>query len=88
MRSSTWRTSGLLLGRRWGAVLLLALVPVSTVLHAVPLIPFVSRLLPSALRPGAMWVLNLLVAVAAVMLLRRLPARQVALGGERVLEPR
>jgi len=64
--------AGLLGARPWGAAALLALVPVSTVLHGVPLVPGLSRLLPAAARPTAVLVLNVLVALAALLVLRLL----------------
>jgi hypothetical protein len=69
---------GLLGARRWGPVSLLLLVLVSTVFHGIPLVPGVSRLLPAAVRPGSVFILNLVVAAAAVLLLRSVQGRPSA----------
>ena len=66
--------AGLTSTRRWGAYALAALVPVSTMLMAIPLIPAVSKLIPVSLRPEALATLNILVLVSVPLLLYR-PAR-------------
>ena len=65
--------AGLLLGRRWGAICLVALVPVSTVLHGVPLVPFVTKAFPLESRWPLVIGLNVVVLLCAIVLLR--PAR-------------
>jgi hypothetical protein len=62
---------GLATGRRWGAYLLFALVPITTVAWSIPLIPMVTKLFPEALRPYALTVVNTLVLLAAPLILRR-----------------
>jgi hypothetical protein len=61
---------GLLKMRIWGIYAIYALVPVSTVLHGIALVPFVSGLLPTQLRIGAVFVLNLAFLGAALILHR------------------
>lgn len=67
---------GLLLGsivglvrlRAWGFYCVYLLVPVSTVLHGIPLVPFVSDLLPSpGLRIWAVSILNVAFLTTAVI---------------------
>lgn len=54
--------------RRWGAVSLVALMPVSTVMLGVSLVPLVTSVFPLGVRPWVMMLLNVLVLVAAIVL--------------------
>jgi hypothetical protein len=64
---------GLAAGRRWGAYLLICLVPVSTVFLSISFIPGVTSLVPAAYRPHALLLANTLVLLTAPLLLQRLP---------------
>jgi hypothetical protein len=66
---------GLIAQRRWGAYLLLPLVPVSSILLGMPLVPFVTRATPFVYRPYVVGALNALVLLAAPLLVRRLTPR-------------
>ena len=60
---------GLFRRRKWGVYCAYALVPVSTMLHSIPLVPFVSDLLPNLqLRIAAVFVLNLIFLAATILL--------------------
>ena len=61
---------GLFSHQRWGVWSLIALVPVSTILHSVPLVPFVSAAFPLEMRPFVMIAANILVLLVAVVLLK------------------
>jgi hypothetical protein len=61
---------GLLRKRRWGIYLLIALVPISTILLSVPLIPFLTLLAPKPYRPYAMILVNVLLLLGTLYLLR------------------
>ena len=54
--------------RRWGALSLIALMPVSTVMLGVSLVPLVTSVFPVGVRPYVLMLLNVLVLVAAVVL--------------------
>ena len=66
--------AGLAGRRRWGVYLLIALVPVSTILHSIPLVPLVTSLAPIAYRPFVMSAVNLALLLAVPKLLRGLAA--------------
>jgi hypothetical protein len=73
-------TIGLFRRRVWGVYCAYALVPVSTILHGIPLIPFVSDLLPTLqFRIAAVFVLNLMFLTGAVIL--HLEYRKARRGG-------
>lgn len=60
---------GLLRVRPWGIYCGYALVPVSTILHGIPLVPLVSDLLPTLqFRIAAVFVLNIAFLTAIVIL--------------------
>jgi len=61
---------GLLWDQRWGAWSLIALVPVSTILHSVPLVPFVTAAFPLEMRPFVMIAMNIVVLLLALVLQR------------------
>jgi len=63
---------GLAWRRRWGAYSLVALVPVSTILHSIPLVPLVTSLAPFPYRTFAMTAVNLAVLLTVPKLLRGL----------------
>lgn len=71
---------GLLRRRIWGVYCAYALVPVSTILHSIPLIPFISDLLPTLeVRIAAVAILNL--AFLAIAALLHLSYHRVASAG-------
>ena len=61
--------AGLALQRRWGAYFVIALVPVSTILLSIPLLPLVTSLVPVAYRAYAMMAVNVTVLLAMLKLL-------------------
>ena len=59
---------GLLWLRPWGFYCAYLLVPVSTMLHGIPLVPFVTNLLPSPeLRTWSVFILNFAFLVATIV---------------------
>jgi hypothetical protein len=62
--------TGLALRRRWGAISLIALVPVSTVLLGLPLVPLVTRFASTSFRPYAVMAVNVVLLLAVPTLLR------------------
>jgi hypothetical protein len=59
---------GIRAGRRWGALSLIVLMPVSTIMLSVSLVPFLTSIVPAAARPYVMMALNLLMLIAAIVL--------------------
>jgi hypothetical protein len=68
--------TGLALQQKWGAYALIALVPVSTILHSFPLVPLVTALAPHSYRPYAMVAVNIAVLLAVPALLRGSPTEK------------
>jgi len=70
---------GLFQHQRWGVWSLIALVPVSTILHGIPLIPFATAAFPLEMRPFVMTAANILVLLVALVLHKaqaKSPARE------------
>ena len=63
--------AGLATGRRWSAYALLALVPFSTILLSIPLIPVVASVAPQEYRPALMALVNILLLTVVPILLKR-----------------